>query len=100
MKFSGREVPESLFQLARNAMRARASFVPEDIRKVLVEEGKPAMLALCGIEKNHWIIANRVMRAVVHELAAAGEIQPLKRGVWMKASIIETAQAQEALAKA
>lgn len=88
MKFGHKDVPRELFALARDAMRERAVFTPEDIRRYLVETGRELMLSISGIESNHQIVAERVMRAVLKELAAAGEYRQLKRGVWAKPSII------------
>lgn len=93
MKFSGHDIPDSLFELARTTMRARGHFTPEDIRQVLITEGRATMVAINGIERNHRIIADRVMRKVVQELAAAGEYAQLKRGVWMKSSVLAAAKA-------
>jgi hypothetical protein len=82
MKFCAKPIPEGLFSLARAEMRARESFTPAELRNALVSKGKVDMLSITDHPRNHQIIANRVMSAVIHELVAKSELWQLKRGVW------------------
>lgn len=93
MKFSGKEIPGSLFKLARDFMLSRQSFTPDDVRAHLLRHGAAALAETHGIPANHPIIANRVHQAACRELAQAGEVVQLKRGVWMKKSILDAAEA-------
>lgn len=89
MKFGSQVIPEALFSLARGKMLAEASFTPESIRRHLVTGGREEMLKVNAIERNHTIIANRVMRVVLKELVDQGKVKPLKRGLWVKASVMD-----------
>lgn len=88
MRFGSAVIPECLFHLARESMRAKTSFTPEDLRRELMERGREDLARLSSHATNQRIIANRVTRAVIKELAAAGELGQLKRGVWMKAAVL------------
>lgn len=91
MKFSGHTIPEAIFTLTRDRMRAVSSFTPPDMRAYIVERAAVDLAAVTFSDVNKRIIAERVMRAVIKELVAAGELAQLKRGVWMKKSIIDNA---------
>ncbi|KVP75198.1 hypothetical protein WJ96_05425 [Burkholderia ubonensis] len=85
MKFGQAEIPERIFDITRGRMRRDSMFTPEDIRQHLLAEAREDLAAINSIERNWSIIANRVMRACVEELRAAGEIEQVKKGVWAKA---------------
>ncbi|KVP17040.1 hypothetical protein [Burkholderia ubonensis] len=85
MKFGQAEIPETLFALARERMRSFGEFTPEDIRQHLLTEARADLAAINSIEHNWRIIAERVLRACIEELRAAGEIEQVKRGVWRTA---------------
>lgn len=91
MKFGSTPIPEKLFDLARARMRQDATFTPEDIRAHLQVAAAPELAAISDIKTNQWIVTNRVMRACVAELRAAGEIAQLKKGVWAKSSFLAAA---------
>jgi hypothetical protein len=86
MKYGQSEIPESLFKLARERMLRDDTFTPFDIRTYLSTAGRDEMVALSTIEKNHWLIADRVMRACIDELRDAGKLTQVKRGLWAKTS--------------
>jgi hypothetical protein len=88
MKYGQSEIPGSLFKLARERMLRDATFTPFDIRNHLTVEGRDAMVALSTIERNHWLIADRVLRACIDELRNAGEVHQVKRGLWAKTSAL------------
>jgi hypothetical protein len=89
MKFGQTEIPETLFKLARERMRRDATFTPGDVRAHLAKEAPGELAAVSGIGVNWGIVADRVTRACLRELRAAGEIGPLKRGTWAKKSFLE-----------
>lgn len=93
MKFSGGEVPGSLFKLARDRMLLEPTVTPDAVRAHLLTHGLDDLKAASGIVQNHKIIANRVFWAACRELVAAGEIEQLKRGVWAKTSFLAAANA-------
>lgn len=95
MKFGSTPIPDSLFVRARNEMRSRASFTPEDIRSALVRDGALALQSVSTIPQNMRIIADRVMRQVLGELRDAGEVESLKRGVWRKTANLTAARREE-----
>ena len=88
MKFGQTEVPETLFTLARERMRRDATFTPGDIRAHLAKEAAGTLAAVSGIGVNWGIVADRVTRACIRELRAAGEIGPFTRGTWAKTSFL------------
>lgn len=88
MKFGQTEIPGSLFKLARERMLRDATFTPGDIRAHLAKEAPSELAAISGIGRNWGIIADRVTRACIDQLRAAGEIGQLKRGVWAKTSFL------------
>jgi hypothetical protein len=87
MKYGQTEIPGSLFKLARDRMLRDPTFTPCDLRSYLTSAGHDVMVAMSKIEKNHWIIADRVMRACIDELRAAGQLTQLKRGVWARVGV-------------
>lgn len=87
MKYGQTEIPGSLFKLARDRMLRDRTFTPCDLRSYLTSAGHDVMVAMSTIEKNHWIIADRVMRACIDELRAAGQLTQLKRGVWARVDV-------------
>lgn len=89
MKYGQTEIPGSLFKLARERMLRDRTFTPCDLRAYLITEGRDVMVAMSTIEKNHWIIADRVMRACIDELRDAGELTQLKRGVWARTATLD-----------
>lgn len=91
MKYGQTEIPGSLFKLARERMLRDNTFTPFDLRNHLMTDGRDVMLAISTIHKNHWIIADRVMRACIDELRTAGELTQLKRGVWARTSTLGAA---------
>jgi hypothetical protein len=96
MKYGQTEIPGSLFKLARDRMLRDATFTPFDIRTYLTTEGREQMVALSTLERNHWLIADRVMRACIDELRTAGELTQLKRGVWGKpGALVAAAEGEE-----
>lgn len=85
MKFSGREIPGSLFKAARERMlspTAGPSFTPEAIRQHLLSQCRRELTAISSIEVNQNIIANRVFQEARRQLASAGEVVQIRRGVW------------------
>lgn len=92
MKFFGKEIPCSLFNLARDFMLSRTSFTPADVRAHLLRHGANELNQTSGVAANHAIIANRVHQAACRELAQSGEVRQLKRGVWMKAAVLAVAE--------
>lgn len=98
MKYGQSEIPESLFKLARERMLRDETFTPFDIRTYLSTAGRDEMVALSSIEKNHWLIADRVMRACIDELRDAGKLTQVKRGLWAKTSSLAAAGAGVAAA--
>lgn len=94
MRFSGREIPGELLKLARNRMKGATAFTPNEIRSHLLLHGRQLMIAVHGIEANHPIIADRVFKEARRQLTDAGEIAPLKRGVWAKTSFLRAAAAE------
>ena len=96
MKFSGRVVPEELFEIARNMMRTMPSFTPEEVRWQLVTRPRAATLIreVTTLQANDRVLAHRVTRAVIDELVAAGDIKQLKRGVWMATRVWDAAEQQ------
>lgn len=91
MKYGQSEIPESLFKLARARMLRDDTFTPFDIRTYLTTAGRDDMVALSSIEKNHWLIADRVMRACIDELRDAGKLTQAKRGLWAKTGSLAAA---------
>ena len=89
MKFGQTEIPENLFTLARERMRRDATFTPDDVRAHLAKQAPDELAAVSGIGVNWGIVADRVTRACLRELRAAGEISPLKRGTWAKTSFLK-----------
>jgi len=85
MKFGQREIPDMLFDLARERMRKDESFTTDEIRQHLLAAGEEYMLFVNDIRSNWRIIADRVTRACIDELRDAGEIEQLKKGVWGRA---------------
>lgn len=96
MKFSGSTVPDFLFALARDRMRASSSCTPAQLRQFVLQRGITELNAVSALPQNHGVIADRVARQVIRELVASGEFQQLKRGVWMKCAVLRAAQEQEA----
>ncbi|MYM92444.1 hypothetical protein [Duganella vulcania] len=84
MKFGQTEIPGSLFKLARERMLRDPTFTPGDIRAHLTSAGLDMMVAMDAIRPNHWIIADRVMRACLDDMRNAGQVTQLKRGVWAR----------------
>lgn len=84
MKYGQTEIPGSLFKLARDRMLRDPTFTPCDLRAYLSSAGRDEMMSMSTIEQNHWIIADRVMRACIDELRAAGQLTQHKRGVWAR----------------
>jgi hypothetical protein len=84
MKFGQREIPDTLFDMARERMRRDDSFTPDDIRQHLVADGEEYMLFVNDIPSNWRIIADRVTRACIDELRDASEIEQVKKGVWTR----------------
>lgn len=95
MKFGKTQVPQSLFELARTRLQKEASCTTDDARSYVLKHGVNDLNAITAIETNQCIVANRVVRAVIDELRAAGEIAQLKRGVWAKTTFLNAAHAQE-----
>lgn len=89
MKFGPTPIPENLFTLARERMLRDATFTPGDIRAHLAKEAPADLAAVSDIGVNWGIVAERVTRACIRELRAAGEIAPLKRGTWAKTSFLK-----------
>lgn len=95
MKFSGRVVPQELFEITRNLMRTMPSFTPEEIRWLLVTRYPRAATLIrevTTLAANDRLVAHRVTRAVIDELHAAGDIKQLKRGVWMATRVWAAAE--------
>lgn len=92
MRFCGKTIPGSLFQLARERLLAEATSTPEAVRQHLMLAGAKDLQALSGIPSNQWIVCNRVMRAAILELVAAGELAALKRGVWATTKFLKAAE--------
>lgn len=92
MRFGTITVPGELFKLARERMLSEASFTPEDIRLHLLSSGRVHLDKVSDHETNRWIVANRVLQASRKELVQAGEVAQLKRGVWMKSSVLRAAK--------
>jgi hypothetical protein len=92
MKFCNTEVPQSLFDMARERMRKGVTFTPDDIRTHLLKHAQTELVAINDISSNHQIIAERVMRACVKELRGSGEIKQMKHGLWAKTSFLEATQ--------
>lgn len=91
MRFGSKEIPGSIFKLARDRMLRDVTFTPEDIRGHLMEQAPVVLNEISSIGVNHRIIANRVMRDCVKQLVASGEIAQLKRGVWAKTTFLKAA---------
>lgn len=89
MKFRQTEVPARLLELARARILRDASFTPDDIRAHLAKEAPDELAAVSGIGVNWGIVADRVTRACIAELRAAGEIDQLKRGRWAQTSFLK-----------
>jgi hypothetical protein len=81
MKFGSATIPEELFEIASNVMLSAQSFKPEEIRLRICSDAKTIMASVNQIERNHWIIANRVMRHEIKSLTKEGRVRQLKRGV-------------------
>jgi hypothetical protein len=89
MKYGQTEIPGSLFKLARDRMLRDPTFTPCDLRAYITSAGHDVMVAMSTIEKNHWIIADRVMRACIDELRNAGQLTQVKRGVWARTETLD-----------
>jgi hypothetical protein len=87
MKFGQREIPDMLFDMARERMRRDDTFTPDDVRQHLASDGEEYMLFISDIPSNWPIIADRVTRACINELRDAGEIEQVKKGVWTRVEI-------------
>ncbi len=86
MKFGTQTIPGELFKLARERMLRDTHFEPAKVREHICEHGRAQLFEINSIEKNHQIIAERVMRAALAELVAAGEVEQVKRGLWGRVS--------------
>lgn len=94
MRFGSTPIPGELFKLARDRMLREASFTPEDIRTHLLSEGTSHLSAVTTNSTNQWIIAERVMQSARKDLAEAGEVAQLRRGVWMRSDVLKAAESQ------
>lgn len=89
MKFSGHEIPGSLFKAARDRMLSAdcgPSFTPEAIRQHLLRQCTSELAAISSSEVNQAIIVNRVFQEARKQLASSGEVVQIRRGVWAQAS--------------
>lgn len=92
MQFSGKTIPGSLFQLARERLLAEATSTPEAVRQYMLHGGANELQAISDSTTNQWLVCNRVMRASILELVAAGELVALKRGVWVPTKFLKAAE--------
>lgn len=82
MKFGSQEIPSRLFTLARDKVRRKGTFTPELLRSHLQKHGAIELGEVSPLASNQWLVADRVMRAVIKELVAAGKVAQVKRGLW------------------
>lgn len=85
MKFSGHEIPGSLFKAARDRMLAPdagPNFTPGAIRQYLLNQCRSDLAAISSIEVNQAIIADRVFQEARRQLLSTGEVMQIRRGVW------------------
>ncbi len=99
MKFGQTTIPNELFDQARARLRQEATCSTEAARSHLLKSAGPLLSSISPLETNQWIVANRVVRAVIDELRAAGEIEQIKRGVWAKSTFMAAAKQQEEAAQ-
>lgn len=95
MKFGNTSIPGSLFKVARDRMLLNASFEPAQIREFLCATQSKTLFEISSLVQNHSIIAHRVTRCAIDELMASGDIARLKRGAYMKASVMAAANCNE-----
>ncbi|MBU9200076.1 hypothetical protein KTD31_01495 [Burkholderia multivorans] len=84
MKFGQAEIPQHLFELARTHMRAATTFETAGVRQHILDNAKADLAAINDLERNWPLIAERVTRACLNELRAAGEVEQVKKGVWKR----------------
>jgi hypothetical protein len=84
MKFGQAEIPQHLFQMARAHIRDATIFETAGVRQHLLDNAKVDLAAINDLEGNWPLIAERVTRACLNELRAAGEIEQVKKGVWKR----------------
>lgn len=85
MKFSGHEIPGSLFKAARDRMLAGtvgSTFTPEEIRQHLMDSCGNDLAAISSLAANQRIVANRVFQEARKQLVSTGEVVQVRRGVW------------------